>query len=373
MTTARRTWLVWGGLALLLVARADAAVIELRDQVQLSDAAVIRLGDVARVVEADPQRTAELSQITLAPAPAAGRQARLQHDDIRARLLATGVNLAGVEFRGRSFVLVSGATSGRATKVAVKPAAAAAATSVQTRRAEELLTAAFQRQFQPANAAVSGLRVRFELTPEQTGQILAAEAERIEFVDPVLRSGGPQALAVRCPQTGGGDVSVSVTAWVTPAPRALGVRYALPKGHVLTADDLVWSAAADGEAGIQRLGDAIGKETTRPLKSGQLLSPGDLTLIPLVRANDNVTVVVRRPGLTVRRPFKALSTGGLNETVHLAALDDPRQRIQAVVTGYHEATLSGETTESRDLIQDATGVIRFEPAASAAPREGARR
>ena len=72
---------------------------------------------------------------------------------------------------------------------------------------------------------------------------------------------------------------------------------------------------------MTRLGDALGKETTRPLRAGQPITTADVVRVPLVRTNDIVTVVVRRPGIAVRRQCKALSTGSLDDTVTLVALD----------------------------------------------------
>jgi hypothetical protein len=61
--------------------------------------------------------------------------------------------------------------------------------------------------------------------------------------------------------------------------------------------------------------------------------------VPLVRANDIVTVQVVRPGIVVRRMFKSSNAGALHDTVSLVAVDDPRLKVQAIVTGYHEATM----------------------------------
>jgi flagella basal body P-ring formation protein FlgA len=58
--------------------------------------------------------------------------------------------------------------------------------------------------------------------------------------------------------------------------------------------------------------------------------------VPLVRANDVVTVYSRVGGVSVRTLMKAREDGALGEAVALTSLD-ARGRVLARVTGYHEA------------------------------------
>jgi flagella basal body P-ring formation protein FlgA len=219
--------------------------------------------------------------------------------------------------------------------------ATAAPTTAHRRQAEQKLVAAFQQQYRPADASLGALLVRFEVPDDAVAATLRAAPHQLAFRDVEVRQGGPQVLTVVCTSD---EASVAaewgVRAWVTTPPQVLAVRHAVPKGVVLQPGDLVWQPLGDGEpAGLQQLQQAVGKEATRSLRPGQRLLASDLADVPLVRAQDIVTGLVRRPGLTVKRQFKAVTAGALYEPVQLVALDDPRLKLQGVVSGYHEVTL----------------------------------
>lgn len=92
----------------LCASAAGATLIQFQSAVTV-DSAVIRLGDIAHVRDADPETVRRLSDMTLAPAPAVGRESRLDFTTIRIRLRAQGANLADIEFSGSSIVRVSSA------------------------------------------------------------------------------------------------------------------------------------------------------------------------------------------------------------------------------------------------------------------------
>jgi len=195
--------------------------------------------------------------------------------------------------------------------------------------------------------------------------VLAVGDGHIHFEETQLAAGGPQPLTAWWTNADGDREQIALQAWVEAVPQTLGLKHAVPRGYVLQPADLQWVTAVEGASGLTVLAEIVGKETTRALRAGQPLQASDLAAVPLVRSGDIVTVLVRRPGMVVRRQFKATSNGALQETVTLSALDDPRIKVQAVVTGYHEATIIGSTTEPRSVIQDATGVIQFVPATNA--------
>lgn len=377
---------------------ACAAVVEFKEHAIVDPSAVIRLRDVARVNDVDPAVRIHLEEITLAPPPAAGRTVRLNFDDIRSRLLAHGVNLAQLEFRGRSQVSVSASDILRVAATESKPAdplppspakpvPAMAPVSQKPaplaekmepkvsvsdeRRAQEILESVFQREFRPADPTQGPLKFRCELLRDDVRRVLATPADRIRFEQAQLVAGGPQPLTAwwMSSEEPRDRQTVRLQAWVERTPLVLGVKHAIPKGYALNPADLAWIPAQKDDAGLTKLADVVGKEATRPLRAGQPLSANDIASVPLVRSNDIVTVLVRRPGIVVRREFKAQSNGALQETVNLVAIDDPRTKIQAVVTGYHEATILGGEGEPSSVIQDATGAIQFVPAP---PAEGAR-
>lgn len=362
----------WGFLLCLsLESCASAAVIELLDRATVEAATVIRLKDVARVADADAEKRSHLEDIILSPAPLAGRTTRLTYDDIRGRLLAHGVNLTHIEMRGRSQVLVTGHATGQPkvsapqetkaqqeTKPRVVaepfPVSPPRISELEHRRANELLVWAFRRDYQPLTVPPEALLVRCECQRNDVPKVLAASRELIRFNQPQLSAGGPHAISAWWPLPDGQHEVIPVQVWLETAPQVLALKHPVPKGYVLHEEDLVWMTVNEHVAGLTRIADVVGKETTRALRPGQALQAGDLAAVPLVRAGEIVTVSVRRPGMVVRRHFKAVTAGGLHETVTLTPLDDPRVKVQAVVTGYHEAVLGSVPLESPTNPQSAT-------------------
>jgi flagella basal body P-ring formation protein FlgA len=223
----------------------------------------------------------------------------------------------------------------------VKPAAkpAPSVSEHEQRRAHELLRAACEREFRPAGTNAASLKFRCECPRADVRRVLAAPSGQIRFDQAQLVAGGPQPLTAWWTNADGERESVLLQVWVQQTPQVLGVKHAVTKGEVLQVSDLEGVPAKEGVSGLTRLGDVVGKEATRALRPGQTLQAGDVASMPLVRTNEIVTVLVRRPGLVVRRQFKATTSGALQETITLVALDDPRTKVQAVVTGYHEATM----------------------------------
>ncbi len=353
---------------LLVSSSVDAGVVELRDRVTVPSGSVVRLGDVAAIYEADERRATSLRDLPLGPAPAAGRTHPVSYDEIRQKLQARGENLAAIEFRGQRQVVITAAANTpeaapksaiEATTFSAKRAAARPrpklTSDVEQRRAETLLVSVLERSFKPAETGVS---VDFEcdLHPDDAQRLMRCRPQDLHFVSAALRS----------------DVATPLTVWwhdsqsetrqeatvmvsIQPRPQRLAVRHDTPKGFPLRPDDLIWVDADKDDVGLELLGEVVGKETTRNLRAGQALTSSDLASVPLMRTNDIVSVVVRRPGISVRREFKALSSGAMNDTVSLVALNDPRLRIQAVVTGYREATVMDTTGDT-----GSTAGVRFE-------------
>src|SRR5690606_34127807 len=104
----------------------------------------------------------------------------------------------------------------------------------------------------------------------------------------------------------------------------------------------------------------IGRETTRSLSAGQSLTADDVQNVPLIRTGDIVTVYSRKPGVVVRMEAKARSGGALGDQVILMTLDG-REKLQARVTGFHQAEVVGSSSSQSNA--PAVG-IRLAPQAN---------
>jgi flagella basal body P-ring formation protein FlgA len=329
-----------------------AAVIDMRERVTVDAGALVRLKDVARIVDGDPIKATALGEITLGPAPAAGRSQRLNFDELRNRLQIHGVNLTDIEFRGQVTTTITAPSAAPATTVPatpppravrVEPVKAAkvapAPTKLQQQQAEQLLQTAVQRVFRLMASEKFPVRVTCRCDPRDVLLVLATDAERIRFAESQIQIGGPQTVTAHWQATDDSLQSVVVQVVAELAPRRLAVRHPIPAGYPLQADDLEWIPSDPDSLALTNPADAVGKETKLAMRAGQPLTADMLATIPLIKTNDIVTVQVRRRGVSVRRMFKALGTGSLHDIVSLVAVDDPRLRVQGVVTGYHEATI----------------------------------
>lgn len=316
---------------------------------------LIQLKHIADIRDPDPEIVEHLGSVVISPAPAAGRDHQIGYDAVRSRLLALGFNLGSLEFTGSNSVVVGRGSLPRPT-AAPTPKQTEAPTPVAV---EERLRAQIEAHYLPLRADQPSLRVKVQVHPSDLPRLNSVPGDHLKFAETGLRLGGPQPVTVHWNDAAGQPQSTRVAVWLTSSPRVLAIRGSLPRGSIIQAADLQWSES-ESERGLKTLEAAIGRETTRNLRDGEVFQLEDLRAVPLVRTGDIVTVRVRTGALLVSRQFKSLGTAGLDETVTLAALDNPRDRVQAVVTGYHEAAISLAGTIAGNTVQDATGVIRFE-------------
>lgn len=355
--------------SLLCAPAADAAIIDIRSQVTLTHQSVVQLQDIATVSDINPEVVDQLNRIMLTPAPAAGRSLRITYDDIRNRLQAQGLSLVSHDIRGASVTEVRTAPAAPqitrsipgSVPVKVRPASmTAAVTPKDHAKANEIVRTAFRRAFRTEPWEARGVVVKCSVDAADALALADLDPALIHFRTAALQVGASQQVEMdwQDPQTGPQHATVEVT--LEQAALALALKVSLPAGAILRPEDLGWVTAKDEQPGITRIAEAVGMETKRSLPAGHRLAEGDLTAIPLIKSNDVVTVLVKRPGVTVSRRFKALSSGALGETVNLVAIDDPRLRVQATVTRYHEAVISDTPRiPGPPRIQDGTGSIEF--------------
>lgn len=326
---------------------AHAAVIDVQAKAKPING-LIRLGDIARIDDADPQLARQLAAVTLGPGPAQGRKLRISQQTIRERLIAHGINLTDVEFAGQGLIVIEGPSEAVQSKTAKSNPIAVRTwtpTTHQKSHAEKNVQTAFHRQFQGDGSDVGPLKLTVEISERDVLLLGKVEPESIQFVEPGLEWGGPQTLTAQFPSADGATHVVRMQAWLNESPQIITVKHAIPKGQMLRDDDLVKKPAADGETGIEHPEKLIGREATKTLRPGAPLQHGDVARTPLVRNNDLVTVRVKTRGLSVSRVFRAQTSGADGDIVNLVALEDQREKVQALVTGWHEAEIVGTTAE----------------------------
>jgi flagella basal body P-ring formation protein FlgA len=327
-----------------------AAVIQLRRSASVSTT-VVRLGDVADVLDNNPETVRTLKQIMLAPAPAAGRQVRLDFDVIRSRLQRLGINLAHLEFSGARFVTVSAAMP--AQKDGLRGASRNVA-KWKHERAQRLISEAIRQYLRLRAPELGNTVVVVDFEKKDVPLILKGAVSGYEIRDASPPWNVPQMLSVLFMDQKEKIHKVRVRCRISQQPRILTVKYTVPRGHVLQTSDLVWSQVETAGAGLTQIEDVVHKETTRTIRKDKPILRKDIRSIPLVRMNDIVTVYSRRPGITVREQLKARSEGSMGEHITLVTLDR-RQKVLARVTGYHEAEVLGSSGLSARPQANATG------------------
>jgi flagellar basal body P-ring formation protein FlgA len=123
------------------------------------------------------------------------------------------------------------------------------------------------------------------------------------------------------------------------SPAFAGVRVVVPnhdiaRGATITESDLVYSTAASGAmmGTVVAMADAVGMQTRRVLRAGEMLRLEDLRHPVLVPKGSTVTMIFEAPGITLTATGRAMSEGGLGENVTVQNPASYRQ-ITAVVIG----------------------------------------
>jgi flagella basal body P-ring formation protein FlgA len=299
---------------------------------------LITLGDVADITDADAQAVERLKRLSLAPAPGAGRQARLDFNSIRARLLAHGVNLGAIEFTGSSSVEVSAV--GEPSSDAMHSNMSARAEELQRTRAETLVSDAIRNYLRGLAPELGLANVMVELNPADVPLILTGVGSGFHVVGGAQPWDAPQLMTVSFQNQHETICRVTVQCRIAPQPHVLVARHAIQRGQILREADLTWQQMnATGDT-LSRLEDALGRETTKTIRQGEPIRVDDMQALVLVRSSDIVKTSVRKGSITVVSYLKARSSGGLGDSVTLMTLDG-RERILARVTGLHEAEVIG--------------------------------
>ena len=345
-----------GLLCLSVVDAATAAIVTLNRSAVVTTAA-IRLGDIAAVVDSDEKRATKLQEIVLAPSPAVGRQARLEFGAIRSRIEACGVSLANIEFAGHSVVLVTAEDPSAHPQGAVREKTFRVARWKHD-RASRLVSEAIQEYLRRRTPELGEAKIVVGIDKRDVLRVLKGAVSGFDIQGGKAPWTGSQTFAVRFLDQNEVVEQVDVHCKVSEQPRVVAVKYTVPRGHVLRASDLVFRQTAQPAAGFASLDEVVNKEAQRTIRRDEPITREDIRTVPLVRANDIVTVHARLPGLNVKRQLKAKSDGAAGDTITLVTLDS-RETVLARVTGYHEAEVIGSGSGPASRLPDRNARIQF--------------
>ena len=363
----RMTMLVAATCVLSLVEGAQGAIVQFRSPVTATSG-VVRLGDVAEVRGADPRLMAQLEAIEICPAPASGRNRRLDFDTIRARLTARGISLAELEFSGDSVILVNGPDE-VLNPSGIQQVSGVTLSDTAQQRAQKVLEQAVAKFVRQQAPQVGSLQIRMRLTADQSSQLLTSVNSRLQVAGGRSPWIGLQEFVVRTVDNRGNDRQFNIRCFVNPLPQVPVARFTIAKGQVLKEEDLGWQQvekAGDLEGAITNLQGLVGQETRRSLRPGKPITPQDIRGVPMIRTGELISVYSQVGAVVAQTTAKAVGDGSYGELIQAQSIGG-RDRLVVRVAGYHKAFV----VTSEDIIrreQQATAQVQAEEASSESPQ-----
>jgi len=334
--TVRTTVVAWSVLVVLVSSliphSAYATVIRLRDKVTASST-LITLGDVAEMSETDDKTATELKRLTLAPAPAMGRNLRINIDRIRRELTLRGIDQSGISFVGSSESLI--VHEKRKSKSHDSPQ------GDQLDKLQEILSSSVRNYIQARNSDLNSIHV--EVLTKQSQLILA----QYDFSGSIKVSGGQspwtgtQQFQIQFVDRQKQIQNVPLICNISMKQQALALKLGLPRGKVIREGDLVWVTpdnSPNSKPIFSKLEDVVGTETIKNIRAQTAIHPEDIRQLPLVKRNDIVAVTARIGGVFVRRYCRSHDEGAKGQFVTLTPVDG-KEKVTARVSGFREAEI----------------------------------
>ncbi|MDR3233391.1 MAG: flagellar basal body P-ring formation chaperone FlgA [Planctomycetaceae bacterium] len=333
-----------------LSAAANAAEIRFKSAPVIPNGSLVVLGDVADIIvtaTAETQTSAEeLKQTILFPAPPEGTERIISRQELHSMLLQLGISSVHHRITGSGKVTVT-SKSGTASAVPAKKQfviqqANYIETNVQHNvipavysEAEPKIEGNFMKMLEKQVAEALNIYLNFtnkidksweislKLTPDQV-KVLASNGQIKEITGGCIPFLGIQQFTLKM-QT---NVTVSVEAEIRLPMEIVVVRRPLPRGHIVTENDLMMKKVdtamfsnGRGDDFIIDINEAAGKETLKAVMELNPLTKSVLQLPVLIRKGEIITVRAVNHGIIVRTEATALQDGVLGDTITVEKID----------------------------------------------------
>jgi flagella basal body P-ring formation protein FlgA len=307
---------------------ARGAELRLRQQCS-PQTSLVTLGDIAEIFAADTNEADSLKRIELFPAPASDQPRVLRVRELQDILTLRSVNLTEHRFSGSSQVQI---VSDKKRSIADLPLS-----EQSSKRAQRRVQEAILKYLQEQSGSNPPRNLQFDLTAAQQRTVFSSSLPL------AIRGGaspwvGEQHCMVSVVSAEGSttfplDVRVSVPSMVVAAV------HALPRGAIIHEADLTLvhgDLQNDGENVVfHSFEEAVGKQATKMIAEGKVLTPDAVQSPLMVRKNDVVTVYAKTAGIRIHITARAKDDGSLGDLVTVESMSD-RKSFTARVSGPRE-------------------------------------
>lgn len=348
-------------LLTLVAPLAVAAEIRLRREC-VPATALVTLADVAEIHAVNAAEAEKLGGVQLFAAPAAGKSRFLPIRELQDLLLLRGINLAGHTLSGASQTVIHTPVEETPEPEVVAPPQPAERPLARHERdrAVERITDEIVRSLNAEDGSAAW-QVEIASIHGDLRPFVEASVDSPLFVAGGQKPWtGKQKFEVRR-TTEDGEVVLSVVAEVTLPAMILAATRTLARGTIIQAGDLQFQPRRTNDANIEALElpeEAVGRQVTRSIPAGAVLSVADVREPIVVRRGDAVTVYSRAPGVRVRTTARAKQDGGLGDLIEIESFAT-RTTFYARVSGSQEVEIFAHATT---IAPPARAVPAAEPA-----------
>lgn len=337
--------------AILIASQWSAGAAEIHFHREVAVArGIVRLGDVAEVLTNDANEARLLEGIALVPAPASDEPKVLKRQDVQQLLQLSGVTLREHRFSGAEVTQLRAGSSAAAIPTAAVQEASAIEQLPTTVKTEAKKPVAQQPEVpatpagRVAQAIVAHLNVVSEIPAEWQAEVAMSPRVAQTLAElPIIRVEGgispwlgrQQFMLLVGNETA--PTRLPVEAVVSGTARAVTMVRTIERGQLLAAED-VQLQTVTLQRGVALLLDPqqiVGRETTRTLNAGQVVTNDMFRNVRLVQRGETIDVFSIGAGLQISEPGKALNDGSFGDTIQVEFVD--RRKMSVRVTGLRHA------------------------------------
>jgi flagella basal body P-ring formation protein FlgA len=177
----------------------------------------------------------------------------------------------------------------------------------------------------------------------RTGGILVLDARAVQLAAARAGLDWANAEGLRSIVVRGGALAGAGGPAAAETPRGnvevLTYARSLTAGEIVQPQDLIWGKAAAAPAGAPTDADAvIGLAAKRPLRAGAVVQARDVGAAQVIKSGETVTVTFAAQGIALSLQGKAMSAGGVGETINVQNTAS-KKIIPALVTGPGQAVV----------------------------------